>query len=160
MKPNSNKVQLDSDVELWLEITGFHDKEYRDNRLNTHKRRAQLEARKRALEQEFADLEHEEALSAQTSAAAKYLRAQSTLDMPPPSGAISTVETAKPAITSATSSSVAGIKRPLSPSNASNNGQPEGKMSRLDTSGRPGRADASDHPPISAGSGKGTLTNR
>lgn len=165
-KPVTNQGEYERDVELWLQLTGFHDKAYRETRLKTHRIRAQLEQKKRELEQEFAELERQEAAAAQDPAAAKYLRSQSVLEMPPPShGSLTSVEnnttkqltTSKPDTPFATAST-GGTKRPLPPSNASTAYQPNGKFCRLDLSGRSTRID-STKPPLES-SRRSSLTLR
>ncbi|KAJ9630922.1 hypothetical protein H2203_001450 [Taxawa tesnikishii (nom. ined.)] len=60
-----------ADLELWLQITGFHDPAIRESKLKTYKIRKNLEERKRALEEEFAELERREAAEAQELRAPK-----------------------------------------------------------------------------------------
>lgn len=132
-----------TDVELWLQLTGFYDSGFREQRLRTHKRRAQLLERKRLVDQELAALEQEEAAVAQDSSAMKYMRAQSVLDMPPPTLPASTttsIESASKQMVTPNSenafspASFSNSKRPRSPENQQQIEQPASKLSRLDTS--------------------------
>lgn len=72
------------DVDLWLQITGFHDTAFREQKLKTYKMRAVLEEKKRALEREFAELERQEAAAANDPGTKDYSRAVSAVCMPPP----------------------------------------------------------------------------
>lgn len=136
----TNHDEYERDVETWLDITGFHDKAFREERLGAHRRRARLEERRRALEEEFAELERQESAAAQDPTNVQYLRAQSV--MPSSSqGAIATTENSTQQAIMPNPASVAGTKRPLSPSNNSTSNQSGGKLSRLDTTGRSARTD-------------------
>ncbi|KAI4848344.1 hypothetical protein E4T44_03984 [Aureobasidium sp. EXF-8845] len=128
------------DVDLWLEITGFHDTSFREQKLKTFKMRAALEEKKRALEREFAELERQEAAAANDPSSKDYTRAVSTVYMPPPplpafasadEQSASLLPKASPALSQPTS---AGAKRPRSPSVPMDNKRE--KLSRLNTSDR------------------------
>lgn len=143
------------DVDLWLTITGFHDKTFREQKLKTYKMRAALEEKKRALEHEFAELERQEAATANDPSSKDFMRGASAAYMPPPALPVSTSNSfdgqsasltkANPAPTQPAS---AGVKRPRSPSVPVND-YPE-KLHRLNTSGRAVRRDDLFDKPLSA----------
>lgn len=146
-----------ADLELWLQITGFHDPAIRESKLKTYKIRKNLEERKRALEEEFAELERREAAEAQ-ELRAPSVRAQSVVVMPPPplpASASMIVESPKEAMitpksqTVATPTPLAGTKRGISPGND----QHAGKFHRVDVSARSSRKDELLDKPLSAGPG-------
>jgi DNA primase len=157
------------DVDLWLNLTGFHEKVFREQKLKTYKTRLELEEKKRALELAFAELERDEA-----AAAANNI---STVDRVPGASAFilsqshhkgvatSKMESARaqsvPRVNSTPTqpasdranrllSPSAKVKRPLSPSAHANNLHHRGKMSRLNTTQRPSRRDHLLDTPLSA----------
>lgn len=96
----------EADVQLWLEITGYHEKCFREKTLKTHSIRLQLEeieSRKRELEKEVANLEDHEGDFAQKSIPSRYAHSQTAKSKSP------TSEPNK-------QPSVSGVKRPCSPS--------------------------------------------
>ncbi|CAD0108614.1 unnamed protein product [Aureobasidium uvarum] len=141
------------DVDLWLSITGFHDTAFREQKLKTHKMRAALEEKKRALEREFAELERQEAAAANDPSTKDYMRSVSAAYMPPPALPVqtSTDERSAP-LTKASpvpsQPAPAGTKRPRSPSVPLNNNRE--KLTRLHTSGRAVRRDDLFDKPSSA----------
>lgn len=141
------------DVDLWLQITGFHDTSFREQKLKTYKMRAVLEEKKRALEREFAELERQEAAAANDPSTKDYSRAVSAVYMPPPRlpAMTSTDEQSAPvrkASPTPSQPASAGAKRPRSPSVAVNNDRE--KLSRLNTSDRAVRRDDLFDRPLSA----------
>ncbi|KAI4754808.1 hypothetical protein E4T51_12096 [Aureobasidium sp. EXF-12344] len=141
------------DVDLWLQITGFHDTSFREQKLKTYKMRAALEEKKRALEREFAELERQEAAAANDPSTKDYTRAVSTVYMPPPplpaSGSTEEQSAPVPKASPAPSQPAsAGAKRPRSPSVPVNNNRE--KLSRLNTSDRAVRKDDLFDRPLSA----------
>ena len=141
------------DVDLWLQITGFHDTSFREQKLKTYKMRAALEEKKRALEREFAELERQEAAAANDPSTKDYTRAVSTVYMPPPPlpASVSTEEQSAPvpkASPAPSQPASAGAKRPRSPSAPVNNNRE--KLSRLNTSDRAVRKDDLFDRPLSA----------
>ncbi|KAI4727041.1 hypothetical protein E4T49_05167 [Aureobasidium sp. EXF-10728] len=140
------------DVDLWLSITGFHDTAFREQRLKTHKMRAMLEEKKRALEREFAELERQEAAAANDPSTKDYMRAVSAAYMPPPPVPAQTLTDEQPASTKASpvpsQPAPPGTKRPRSPSAPLNNNRD--KLTRLNTSGRAVRRDDLLDKPLSA----------
>ncbi|THY58919.1 hypothetical protein D6C97_04265 [Aureobasidium pullulans] len=143
------------DVDLWLTITGFHDKTFREQKLKTYKMRAALEEKRRALEHEFAELERQEAATANDPSSKDFMRGVSAAYMPPPAlpastsnsfdGQSASLTKANPIPTQPAS---AGVKRPRSPSFPVND-YPE-KLHRLNTSGRAVRRDDLFDKPLSA----------
>lgn len=61
------------DVELWLEVTGFHNQEYRNQTLKTYKDRIELAKKRKALENDLAELERQETIAAQEELDARKL---------------------------------------------------------------------------------------
>ncbi|CAD0095135.1 unnamed protein product [Aureobasidium vineae] len=140
------------DVDLWLSITGFHDVAFREQKLKTHKMRAALEEKRRALEREFAELERQEAAVANDPSTKDYMRAVSAAYMPPPPlpAQTSTDEQSAPLTKASPVPSQlapAGTKRPRSPSAPLNNNRE--KLTRLNTSGRAVRRDDLFDKPLS-----------
>jgi hypothetical protein len=142
------------DVDLWLEVTGFHDTSLREQKLKTFKMRVALEEKKRALEREFAELERQEAAAANDPSTKDYTRAVSTVYMPPPhlpafastdEQAVSLLLKVSPALSQPNS---AGAKRPRSPSVPMDNKRE--KLSRLNTSDRAVRRGDLFDKPLSA----------
>lgn len=132
------------DVDLWLQITGFHDTTFREQKLKTYKMRAVLEEKKRALEREFAELERQEAAAANDPSTKDYSRAVSAVYMPPPPppAVASTDEQSVPVPKISPTPSQpasAGAKRRRSPSVSMNHDRE--KLSRLNTSDRAVRRD-------------------
>ncbi|KAF2460655.1 YT521-B-like domain-containing protein [Lineolata rhizophorae] len=77
------------DLDEWLDITGYHDRAYRENTLKRHREMAELDRKKAKIQRE-AEIEREAFLarsqSVRTSSAApdSQLRPSSSLQMPPP----------------------------------------------------------------------------
>ncbi|KAI5257277.1 hypothetical protein E4T42_01293 [Aureobasidium subglaciale] len=146
------------DVDLWLKITGYHDTIFREQKLQTYKKRAALEEKKRILEREFAELERLEAAVANDPSTRDWMRGTSAAFMPPPPlpALASTDEQATLSMgtTSASTQPVTvGAKRPRSPSAPVNKDHRE-KLSRLNTSGRAVRKDDLFDKPLSAGASR------
>jgi hypothetical protein len=149
----TSEDKYSKDVDLWLEITGFHDASFREQKLKTYKMRAALEEKKRALEREFAELERQEAAAANDPSTKDYTRAVSTVYMPPPPPPAfastdepsASLPKASPALSQPTS---AGAKRPRSPSIPMDNKRE--KLSRLNMSDCPVRRDDLFDKPLSA----------
>jgi hypothetical protein len=151
---NETEDEYFKDVDLWLEITGFHDTSFRKQKLKAYKMRAALKEKKRALELEFAELERQEAAVANDPSTKDYTRAVSTVYMPPPplpafastdEQSASLLPKASPALSQPTS---AGAKRPRSPSVPIDNNRE--KLSRLNTSDRAVRRGDLFDKPLSA----------
>lgn len=141
------------DVDLWLQITGFHDTSFREQKLKTYKMRAVLEEKKRALEREFAELERQEAAAANDPSTKDYSRAVSAVYMPPPPlPAVASADEQSAAMPKASPTpsqpASAGAKRPRSPSVPVNNNRE--KLSRMNTSDRAVRRDDLFDKPLSA----------
>lgn len=153
------------DVDLWLQITGYHDKPFREQKLKTHKMRAALEEKRRQLEREFAELERQEAAAA-NDPSNDYMRSNSAAYMPPPAAPASAMNDSDMAQLSKLSSAPvstpaqpvsAGTKRPRSPSTTVNNDHRD-KLSRTNSSGRTGgrRDDLFDKPSPAGPSRRGS----
>lgn len=130
--PNANLEA--TDAELWLQITGFHDEGYRIERLKTHKYRLRLEQKQKALEEEFAELERQEATPAPRTI--KQLRSHSVLDMHPAFDEAfgSDKRPEQPSIAPQSGLTLpyslpVVSKRPISPSSVSVHHQPSAKVS-------------------------------
>lgn len=156
-KGNEKEPEYFKDIDLWLQITGFHDKTFREQKLKTHKQRAILEEKRRALELEFAELERQEAAAANDPSMNDYSRAASATYMPPPPVPVlgsqeseSLAAPTKDNDTEVARSAPAGTKRPHSPV-ATNQNEHREKLSRLDTSGRAIRTHDLFDKPSSAG---------
>lgn len=157
------------DVELWLQLTGFYDSVFREQRLRTHKRRAGLLERKRLVDQELAELEQQEAAVTREPNTLNFMRAQSVMDMPPPNlpaSAMTSVESTPGQVilphrenNSSLAGPSAGTKRPHSPEKQPRGEQPA-KLSRLDTSVQPRSRDKLLDKPLSAGHQKHWSTQR
>jgi hypothetical protein len=148
------------DVDLWLQITGFHDTTFREQKLKMYKMRAALEEKKRALEREFAELERQEAAAANDPSTNDYSRAVSAVHMPPPPTP-ALVPTDEQSVSLRKASPVpsqpasAGAKRPRSPSVPVDNNRE--KLTRLNTSDRAVRRhDLFDNPLSASASRRGS----
>ena len=151
--PKDLEDEYFKDVDLWLQITGFHDASFREQKLKTYKMRAVLEEKKRALEREFAELERQEAAAANDPSTKDYTRAVSAVFMPPPPlpAVASTDELSAPvpkASPTPSQPASAGAKRTRSPSFLVNNNRE--KLSRLNTSDRAVPRDDLFDKPLSA----------
>ena len=125
-----------AELELWLQITGFYNVEYRQNQLKTHRLKTTIMENKRALMEQEAELKRLEAEStAQGSICVLPVRARSFPEMPPPSlpslikesVETNSVDQDKPIPTPA---QLAGNKRQRSPSNNSQDNQRSAKAPR------------------------------
>jgi hypothetical protein len=120
------------DLDEWLEITGYHDQQYRQNSLRRHRALAELELQREKIERE-AQMEQEDKAYLTRSQSFRtpsvrptsLARASSVVSMPPPPLPMSTsasraFDASSPAKTdstphSTTQTSQASTKRPLSP---------------------------------------------
>lgn len=128
------------DLELWLQISGYHDRAFREQMIKTHKLRTQLEGRKRKLEEEYVEIERQEAAIVEATNSTPYMRTPSMLAMRPSVQALppgtenNSVTEAGTAMSGKglISSIVAGVKRSLSPSGTHHMDQPSRKTNRLE----------------------------
>jgi hypothetical protein len=120
------------DLDEWLEITGYHDQQYRQNSLRRHRALAELELQREKIERE-AQMEQEDKAYLTRSQSFRtpsvrptsLARASSVVSMPPPplpmsTSALRAFDASSPAKTdstphSTTQTSQASTKRPLSP---------------------------------------------
>jgi hypothetical protein len=150
---NETEDEYFKDVDLWLQITGFHDTTFREQKLKTYKMRAALEEKKRALEREFAELERQEAAAANDPSIKDYSRPVSAVHMPPPpTPALASTDEQFVALRKASpvpsQPASAGAKRPRSPSVPVDNNRE--KLTRLNTSDRAVRKHDLFDKPLSA----------
>lgn len=140
---DSNKGQY-PDLELWLQITGYHNPMFREKKLKTHKLRQALVEKEKRLQEEMAELERLEAEEAAEDVShAQFVRAQSMFVMPPPTisaSAMKTVEASSKDEQMANSpvslETKAGAKRQRSPEHSRDLQLPAGKMSRISSQTR------------------------
>ncbi|KAK4994532.1 hypothetical protein LTR66_005466 [Elasticomyces elasticus] len=125
-----------ADVEVWLELTSFHDKEYRKWYIDRYLKRRTIVRKKMELEAELARMDQEEETNgSNTLMRSQSARAASALAMPPPplrASIMRSVESPKPMGTP----DAGRAKRARSPTAETTSGKPAEKLSRIDTTGR------------------------
>ncbi|KAF2104349.1 hypothetical protein NA57DRAFT_70559 [Rhizodiscina lignyota] len=120
------------DLDEWLEITGYHDRQYRERYIRRHRALAELEARRAEIEAEF---------DAEGGPHATVHTLPATISMPPPPRPVSVSRTTllpSPISLSHSNSNAQdasnGNKRYLSQDDLSSHFEPPDKIQRIDTS--------------------------